>query len=188
MPLKLHLDSYTDYDEETGKLTECPAEDVTLEHSLISLSKWEEKWEKPFMNHLDKTRTIAQQRDYYRCMVIGKVPAFFLDRVTRTHDKAIEDYINRKHTATVIRSDTPAEGHYGKKGNTTGQIFTSELIYSYMVEIGIPFEAEKWNLNRLITLIRVCGENQKPKKKMGKAATAQRNASLNAARRRKMGL
>ena len=186
MPLRLHLDAYADYDENSGSYFEDPAVDVLLEHSLLSLSMWEDAHEKPFLNKNDSKRTVAEQKDYYKCMVIGDVPPHFEDRLGRLEFKAISEYVNRKHTATTFRSQ---EGEfYGQKGNTTGQLLTSELIYSYMVDLGIPFEAEKWNINRLMTLIKTCGENQKPKKKMGKAATAQRNASLNAARKRKLGL
>ena len=41
----------------------------------------------------------------------------------------------------------------------------SELIYWYMSQLGIPFECDKWNLNRLLTLIRLAAakqNNQKP--------------------------
>ena len=149
---------------------------LQLEHSLISLSKWEAKWEKPFLSKTKKS--LEETLDYVRCMNLNPgTPAEVYQRLSAQNLKAIHRYIDAKCTATTIReSGKPARSSEG---------VTSELIYYWMVELNIPFECQKWHLNRLLTLIRVCNIKSQPPKKQSQHATMRQNAALNAARRRK---
>lgn len=149
-----------------------------LEHSLISLSKWESKWKKPFLATNDKTT--EQVIDYIKLMTLDKnVPDEIYDRFTKEHYKQIDDYLNDPMTATTIneRNQPPR----------SREIITSEIIYYWMIAFNIPFECEKWHINRLLTLIRVCGIKNEPPKKRGKADIARSYAAINAARRKRLG-
>lgn len=161
------------YDEEKEEFVQIKEQTLTMEHSLISLSKWEAKWKKPFL-HSDKT--YGETIDYYRCMTItpNVNPLTYLS-LTREDKKRIGDYIEDPMTATKIYSNSQKSG--------THRIITSELIYYYMFAYGIPMECEKWHLNRLITLIRVCSIENSPKKSMSRQAILSQNRSLNAARK-----
>lgn len=130
---------------------------ITLEHSLVSLSKWESKWCKPFLTNADKTD--EELIDYFRCMTITQnVDPNIYYCLTRQNIQEITDYMNSPHTATTIKSRGPAR--------RSREQVTAELIYYWMVAFRIPFECQKWHLNRLITLIRICEiKNQKPKKR-----------------------
>ena len=156
-----------------------PPKTVTLqlEHSLVSLSKWESKWCKPFLSN--KGLTDEESLDYIKCMVISNnVNPEVFDHFTKDNVKAVIDYINAPMTATTFSKES--------NGKTNKEIVTSELIYYWMIAYNIPSEYQKWHLNRLLTLIRVCGIKNAPPKKMGKGEIMRNNAALNAARRAKL--
>lgn len=137
---------------------------LQLEHSLVSVSKWESKWKEPFFN--DKQRTLEQTRDYVRCMTITQnVHPDVYFGLTRENLKAVSDYIHDSMTATWFREDPDNPQNRGPKPSK----ITSELIYYWMTVANIPFECEKWHLNRLLTLIRIYNEKNKDPKKMSKA-------------------
>lgn len=169
------------WDDETGEFvssTEFKEWHLQLEHSLISLSKWEAKWHKPFFSKKDKT--LAEIIDYIKCMTITEnVPQEVYERIS--HDsKIIEDisnYINDPMTATTFRKEPARKG--------TNEMITSELIYYWMIAQGIPAEFDRWHINRLLTLIRVCNAKNSPGKKMSSSAVTRRNEALNKARRAK---
>ena len=147
---------------------------LQLEHSLISISKWESKWCKPF---LSSEKTDEEFMDYIRCMTLTpNVPDDIYNRLTRDNLQSISDYVNAPMTATTFNEHGP------KKPNR--EIITSELIYYWMVSLNIPFECQKWHIKRLITLIRVCEIKNTPPKKHSKREIMSRNAALNAARRK----
>lgn len=98
-------------------------------------------------------------------------------RMSSKNLKAVDAYINDKYSATTIR-----ESEHGRRSS---EIVTSELIYYWMVSLNIPFECQKWHLNRLLTLIRVCNIKNQPPKKRSKQDIMRENAALNAARRKK---
>ena len=152
---------------------------LTLEHSLVSISKWESKWHKAFLGKEEKT--VEQVIDYIKCMTLTQnVSSEVYDRLSSENIEEIKNYINNPYTATVIYEDPNAP-------KTSRETITSELVYYWMITLGIPVEFQKWHLNRLLTLIRVCEIKNKPPKKMSQRQIMSRNAALNAARRQKLG-
>lgn len=162
------------WDEQKEEFVTAEERIVELEHSLVSLSKWESKWCKPFLSSDDKTE--EEIWDYIKMMTLTEdVTDDVYSHFTVDNFKQINDYINAPMTATTF-SDT-------KNGKRSREIVTSELIYYWMVALQIPFECQHWHLNRLLTLVRVCNIKNEPPKKMSKRDIMSRNASLNAARR-----
>lgn len=147
---------------------------LQLEHSLISLSKWESKWCKSFLSTKELSR--EENMDYIRCMTITKnISPDTYKRLTNQHIDQINEYIKAPMTATTFREGRGAKGRK--------RIITAELIYYWMVTFNIPVEFQKWHLNRLLTLIRVCEIENSPKKKQSANDILRENAALNAARK-----
>ena len=168
------------WNEETEEFVTVEPCTLMLEHSLISLSKWESKWKKPFLK--DGPKTVEEIRDYVRCMTINKnVNENIYLALTATDLEMINTYVADTMTATTFHTRD------GQARRGRGEIMTAEVIYFYMISFGIPFECEKWHLNRLITLIKVCNIKNAPKQKMSKAAAAKQQRALNAQRRAKSG-
>lgn len=154
-----------------------PETKLSLEHSLVAISKWESKWQKPFLGKNDKSD--EELRDYIRCMTITQnVDPNVYYFITKKNYDDILAYINSPMTATTFGKNTP--------GPKKKEIITSELIYYWMISNNIPFECQKWHINRLLTLIRICGIKNTPSKKMKRSDILRQNASLNEARRRAM--
>ena len=150
---------------------------LSLEHSLISLSKWESKWRKPFISK--KAMSYEESIDYIRCMTLTQnVPSDVYTRLTDQNMQEVSEYIEAPMTATWF-----AEDENKKKNN---DIITSEVIYHWMFSLNIPLECQKWHLNRLLTLIRVCNENNAPRKKKSKEEVMRQQAAINKARREKL--
>lgn len=165
------------WDESKNEFVNTKEQSLQLEHSLISISKWESKWCKPFLH----TPNISNEEliDYVRCMTLTKnVDSSVYDRLTDNNMLQIKQYIESPMTATTF-SDKD-------KGKGNKKIITSEVIYQWMVSLNIPFECQKWHLNRLITLIRVCNVENEPKKNMSKKDIMSRNRALNNARKNKL--
>ena len=166
------------FDQSTKEFTYCKACTLKLEHSLVSISQWESKWKKPFLSVEPKTP--EEFIDYIRCMTINQdVPNEVYEFLGYDNVKKIEEYIMDPATATTV-SDRR------KSSRAKSEIPTSELIYYWMVSNGIPFECEKWRLNRLLTLIKVCNAKGNPQQ-MSKAEIYAMNAALNGSRRASMG-
>lgn len=166
------------WDEKNEKFIDIKECRLQLEHSLVSLSKWESKWRKPFLFTNDKTA--EEIMDYVRCMTLTtNVSPEVYYGLTSENIKAINAYIEAPMTAT----------HFGSEQNGSGkrEVVTSELIYYWMIALNIPFECQKWHLNRLLTLIRICNIKNQPAKKMSRKEIMSRNAALNAARRKQLG-
>lgn len=164
------------WDEEKEEFI-APAKEqiLTLEHSLVSLSKWESKWCKPFL--VQEPKTSDETLDYIKSMTITKnVNPIVYTTLSKENINTINEYIDLPMTATTFAKDSQA-----KKNR---DIITAEIIYYWMIAATIPFECEKWHLNRLLTLIRVCDAKNQPPKKMGKQEIMSRNAEINAARRK----
>ena len=161
------------YDEVRNEFTFVKKQTLVLEHSLLSLSKWESKWHKPFLSKKEKTD--EETFDYIRCMIVNTVDENVLRCISPAMIEQVNTYIQDSMTATTVPND---------KSKTNHEIVTAELIYYWMVALRIPFECQKWHLNRLLTLIDVCSIKSQPPKKMSQRAILQRNAALNAARRK----
>ena len=163
------------WDDEKQEFVEPKSQILQLEHSLVSLSKWESKWQKPFYSKKDMSN--EETLDYIKCMTLTKnVDPDVYNHLTQENIKTILDYIGNPMTATTFGKET-------NSGNNR-EVITSELIYYWMIASNIPFECQKWHLNRLITLIRVCSIKNAPPKKRSKRDIMSRNAALNAARRK----
>lgn len=175
--LKITIPAYELFNEETQEFINGEERVIHLEHSLISISKWESKWHKPFLS--DAPKTPEEQNDYINCMTVTKgVPETAYLNLEPKQYAEINNYISDPMTATTIH-----ERGGGKKGS---EIMTSELIYYYMIALNIPLECEKWHLNRLMMLIKVCSLKNQPEKKRSLNETVQSNAALNAARRKQL--
>ena len=165
------------YDEEKEAFIPPVIVSLDLEHSLVSISKWESKWHKSFLSTKDLSD--EETLDYIKCMVLTpNVSPEVYGHLSEENIQQIRDYIANPMTATTFRED--------KSGPASREKTTSELIYFWMITWNIPVEFENWHLNRLITLIRVCNiKNQQPKK-MSQRDLASRNAALNAQRKAQM--
>lgn len=151
---------------------------LSLEHSLRSVAKWESKWHKPFLTR-DK-KTPEEFLDYIRCMTLTQnVKPEIYNCIDIEQFKLISDYIEDPMSATTIREDPT--------GPKSRKIVTAEVLYYDMIALNIPFECDKWHLNRLLKLIQVCSEHNKPKKKMNKRDLYNRNRALNASRKKRLG-
>ena len=174
--LKITVPEMEFYDEDNNEFILFNEQVLQLEHSLVSISKWESKWHIPFLDGKDKT--IEQIIDYVRCMTITQnVKPEVYNRLTEDNLKAINDYIENPMTATTF-SDI--------NQRPSREIITSEIIYYWMVSFNIPFECQKWHLNKLLTLIKVCNIKNSPPKKMSRQEILSRNRALNEARKKNL--
>lgn len=177
--LTLTIRSVELYDEERNLIINTKEQTISLEHSLVSISKWESFWHKPFLSK-SKKLTREETIDYIKCMTITQnVDSNVYQYIDQTFIDAVGAYIDNPMTATTFLNE---------KGGESREVITSELIYYWMIAFQIPFTCEKWHLNRLLTLIKVCNaKNSKPNKKMSAKELAKRNKELNAARRKELG-
>jgi len=163
------------WDEKNNCFVFVKETNLKLEHSLISISNWEMKWHVSFFN---ENKTEEQALDYIKCMTLNrdKVDDDAYLGLTEKNMRAINDYMLDQMTATTI-------GSIQKETQSNRQIVTSELVYYWMIAFGIPFSCDKWHINRLIMLIRVCAEENKPKKNRKQKDIAADYRAINAARR-----
>ena len=163
------------FDERTQEFISTKEQILQLEHSLVSISKWESKWCKPFLSR--ERKSLDETIDYIKCMTVTQnVNPIVYNCLSISNIEEINKYIELPMTATTFNS--------GSNGNNR-EVITSELIYYWMISLNIPMECQKWHINRLLTLIRVCNIKNTPPKKMSKKDIISRYASLNAARRQK---
>ena len=176
--LSIHIKSRELFDERTSEFITVKGGTLKLEHSLVSISKWERKWKIPFLSK--KKKTNVQIDDYIRCMSVNGDPDPILIASISSEDKnRIIDYIEEKQTATWF-------SNLDDKRNTQSDVITSELIYYWMIEYQIPHEYEKWHLSRLLTLIEICNRKNSTPKKMSQAEIIARNKVLNAERKARL--
>lgn len=174
------------FDETTNTFfmsgSDLPAVTIQLEHSLVSLSKWESLWEKPFLDDVRKTQ--EETISYVQTMCLTPdVPSEVFDRLSPENMQQISEYINQKMTATWFSEPQ------NKLTPTKKEVITSEIIYYWMFALTIPWEFERWHVNRLFTLIKVTNEKNTPKDskntpKLGRAAIAANRRALAEQRRR----
>ena len=171
--LKVTIPSIELYDERINEFFTTKEQTIQIKHSLVSLSKWESKWCKPFLTKDEKTH--EESIDYIRCMTITKnVDDNVYKLIGQGIIEEVSRYIEAPMTATVFNTEN-------KNGNR--EITTAEIIYYWMIALNIPFECQKWHLNRLLALIKDCDIKNTPTKKMSKRDIMERNRSLNLARR-----
>ena len=165
------------WDEKNQRFINVKQQTLSLEHSLVSISKWESKWCKPFLSTEDKST--EEIIDYVRCMTLTQnVSPDVYNYLTNDNIREINKYIEAPMSATTI---------YDPDKTTRGrEKITSELIYYWMIAMNIPFECQKWHLNRLLKLIQVCGIKNRPPKKHSRREIMSRNAALNEARRKQL--
>lgn len=175
--LEIRVGSTESFDDATQEFVEQGGTIIELEHSLVSLSKWESIFEKPFLGKEEKTT--EEIVEYVRCMALTNVPEDIFLRLSEKNFEQINEYINAKMSATWFNEPPGAPG--------SREVITSELIYYWMTVFNIPFECEHWHLNRLFTLIRVCNVKQSKPKKMSRAEIAARNRELNEQRKKQLG-
>lgn len=165
------------WDEENEVFIEPTYQTLQLEHSLVSISKWESKWHKPFLGHKEKTD--EEVMDYIKCMTITQnVRPEIYNLLSNENILRINDYIDDPMTATTFSNRETKK--------FSREIITSEVIYEWMIALGIPFECQKWHINRLITLIKVRSIKSQPAKKRKAHETSDYYAALNASRRKKL--
>lgn len=167
------------FNADTSEFYYIKEQTLLLEHSLVSISKWESKWKKPFIDPFGE-KTISETLDYIRCMTITKgVDPKVYKILPKSAIEKINDYIDDPMTATTFS---------GIDEQPSRKIVTAEEIYYWMVALGIPFECEKWHLNKLLTLIKVCSiKNQSKEKKMSGRQLMNSNRALNEARKARLG-
>lgn len=167
------------FDNSTSEFINIKEQRLQLEHSLISISKWESKWKKPYLE--TKEQTIEEFQDYVRCMTITQnVDPNVYRCITAENYKSITSYMTDSMTATWFPNRDKGKKH-GKK-----EVLTAEVIYYLMSSYGIPYDpCQKWHFNRLMTLIRVCEAKEAPPVKMGRREALAQQHALNAMRRKK---
>lgn len=172
--LQIIIPSVELYNEANNTFINTKEQKLNLEHSLVSISKWESRWNKPFLSK--KEKTIEETIDYVKCMTITQnVDEMIYNNITNENIDSVSRYISSPMTATTFNNI---------KDKPSNEIITSEIIYYWMITYNIPFKCEKWHLNRLLTLIRVCSSKNETKPKMSKNEIRNRNRELNAQRKR----
>ena len=175
--LTIEIVTEESYDEEKEEFVPANVVVVALEHSLVSLSKWESIHEKPFLGKHQKTP--QEMMSYIVCMTLTpSISADVYNKLSESNIAEIDEYINSKQTGTTFST-------IGEERSR--EIITSEIIYYWMTAMNIDWQAQYWHLNRLLTLVRVINQKNAPKKKMNPSEIAARNRELNAQRRAALG-
>lgn len=176
--LKITIPGIDLWDEIREEFTKAEGFDLELEHSLVSLSKWESIHEKAFLS--PESKTDEEVFSYIKCMIqTPNFPPEVLSRISQENFKAIQQYIDAKMTATWF--------HELPNQKKSQEVITAELIYYWMISLNIPIEFENWHLNRLFTLIKIFNIKNAPPKKMSRAEIAARNQALNEQRKAQFG-
>ena len=166
------------YNEETGEFLHTREQRLTLEHSLVSLARWESRWHKPFLSR--KPKSWEESVDYVRCMTLTQnVDPLCYQFLTKPLMERILAYIDEPMTATTFSK--------AEEKRFSREVITAEVIYYWMISFSIPMECQKWHLARLMTLITVCDRKSSPGRKMSRKALAAQNRALNAKRCQEMG-
>ena len=165
------------YDEETSEFHTVNDQILQFEHSLVSLSKWESDFQKPFLTQDPKTE---EELFAYlvAMMVTPNAGPDVLYRCTEKNLDEIQRYIDSPQSATTFGEMPERRGR--------GETITSELIYYWMVAFNIPFECQHWHLNRLFSLIRICNIKNSPPKKRSTRDIAMERRRINEERRAKL--
>lgn len=176
--LRITIPAVEQWDEQRQEFVTTKEQTIALEHSLVSLSKWESKWRKAFLTKSEKS--FEETIDYIKYMTLTQnVDSKVYNHLTNGNIDDVNRYIEAPMTATYFSDD--------KVDKISREQVTAELIYYWMIALNIPFECQKWHLNRLLTLIKVCNIKNQPPRKRNRKDIMNRNAALNAARRKQFG-
>lgn len=178
--LTIKVDEQEFFDQEKQEFLFTKPVTVRMEHSLISISKWESYWEKPYLATEGIVKGISGYKEevyYIKCMLLSPMPIGIPEILYNQYGKQIKKYIGKKHSATTIHRIHPRA--------SSRRVITSELIYYWMIKFGIPMECQKWHFNRLLMLIDVCNVKETPRKdrKLSPAEAQRYMAELNRKRR-----
>ena len=175
--LQITIPSTAYFDEKTDAFITTKEQVLQLEHSLVSLARWESKWCKPFLGRED--RTSEECADYIRCMTMTQhVDPLVYNNIPPSVFMEVNEYIAAPMTATWF-SDR-------KNGPKNREILTAEIIYYWMIALNVPFDCQKWHLNRLLTLINVCNIKNQPPKRGNKQSILNKNRELNKLRKEQL--
>ncbi|MDD2299628.1 MAG: hypothetical protein PHU69_08285 [Fermentimonas sp.] len=175
--LRITIPAVEQWDKIKQEFVSTKEQTLSLEHSLVSLSKWESKWCKAFLTKNEKSS--EETLDYIKFMTLTQnVDPEVYNYLTNRNLIEINEYIEAPMTATYFSDE--------KISKTNRELITAEIIYYSMIALNIPFECQKWHLNRLLALIKVCNIKNQPPKKRGKKEIMSRNNALNAARRKQL--
>lgn len=164
------------FDEDKQIFIPLKSQTFQLEHSLVSIARWESKWQKPFLAKQEKTTD--EILDYIRCMTITQnVNPNIYQKLPFDILAKIKNYIDAPMTATWFHE---------KDNKVSKEVITSEIIYYWMINQNIPMECQKWHLNRLLTLIRVCSVKNNPPKKMNRKEMLAQRKALNESRKNQL--
>lgn len=173
--LKVVIPKSEQYDDVNNLFYYTKEQTLTLEHSLVSVAKWEAKWHKPFLSR--RNTTYEETADYIRCMTLTQnVDPLVYNNIPSSVIEEVERYLDEPMTASTFPKDNSPPSR---------EIVTAEVIYYWMTELNIPFECQKWHLNRLLTLIKTCSLKKSPRKKMSRRQTASQYREMNRARRKR---
>lgn len=180
MQLKIHVPESEYIIDPTNEIIQCPSIDILIEHSLYTISRWESIWHKPYL--VEEKKTNEEMMSYIKCMIVSPedINEFDINRVIQNEDniKKIADFMNNSMTATTIKET--------EKGKRSSSFLSSELLYYWISELNINFDSvEHWHINRLLMLLRLASEEQKPKKKKTMNETLNDYSRLNEMRRKK---
>lgn len=187
--IKIYIEPFNTYKENSDGEVEFIIHEgrtIRFEHSLRAVAEWEGKWKKPYLtNSPNYEKTPNEVMDYFRCMALDDIDPLYISKISSEDLIRMRDYINDTMSAVKFSDDIKS----GRRSSLsrTGTETTAETIYYEMIQLGIPFECENWNLNRLLMLLRYCAEKEKPGKKMSQRDIMSRNASLNKMRRARLG-
>ena len=169
--LRIKIPSAELWDEKTGTFIHTKEQTLQLEHSLVSISKWESRWNKEFLSK--KEKSMVETIDYIKCMTLTQnVDPTIYDYLTVANLDEINRYIEAPMSASSVPDDNTSP--------SSRERVTSELIYYWMIKCQIPIEFQKWHLNKLITLIRVCEVKDSPPKKHSQRELLNHHAAVNA--------
>ena len=153
---------------------------LELEHSLVTLSKWEQKYEKPYLG--PEKHSTEEVLGYVAAMAVTQdLSPEVLVRLSEDNFVEISEYINKKASGTFFSDVMP--------GKRSSEIITSELIYYWLSAFHIDFNpVENWHLTRLFNLLRVASVKNAPEKKRSRASIAQEQKALNEQRLKDLGM
>lgn len=172
------------FDEETNTFLHPVGKKLHLEHSLLSISKWEAEWEIPFLN-TDKTS--EQSLSYIKCCVLDDdFDELLLNTLSDKNILDFNAYLSKGMTAKKIIDLRSSLSQKRKSRRPASQkALTSEDIYYSMIQFHVWKECEEWPLQRLLSLLQLCSLKSNSTGEMSKSDQAKFYREENARRKAK---